>query len=264
MGLKRIEKMILIIIIAFLIIFLVLFAKNKGTKYNYIPTVYEEELITYFKEVVLKSEYYESPERIVKWYKPMILYISKDKEYKGQIKIIQKTVDEINKLATDGFRIEVNNEVSKCNAILYLCRKERVAEIAPDFYNIFTGDSIVDEVAGFTYMSFKNSNHEMVKSLIFIDTEESFEIQATAILEELTHSIGIPNDSDKYPNSILYENKDEHNILTKEYSQMDRDIIRLLYHPKMKSGLNARQSEKVIKKIFKSADWQGRSKDNEN
>lgn len=35
-----------------------------------------------------------------------------------------------------------------------------------------------------------------------------------------------------------------------EYSKIDRDVIKLLYHPEMKPGLNLKQVNNVIKKIF--------------
>ena len=59
-------------------------------------------------------------------------------------------------------------------------------------------------------------------------------------------------DSKKYVTSVFYEDKYKLEEEIKQYSQLDKDIIRLLYHPKMKPGLGPIEVEKVIKRILKS------------
>jgi hypothetical protein len=68
------------------------------------------------------------------------------------------------------------------------------------------------------------------KSLIFINSEETFDTQESTIREEITQSLGLAFDSKKYSNSIFYKDKAKRGIKIKEYSQLDRDILRLLYH----------------------------------
>lgn len=239
------------LIIFMLTLLLVLLVYSNLIKVDYKPTAYEEELIKYFNEVALQSEYDDNPQRIIKWRKPMILFVSKDKAYKSQMEMIQKTVNDINELSTDGFKIELNEDISKCNAFLYLCNKEKVAQLAPDFYETFEDGIIDDDFSGLAYAEFNWSNYTINKVLIYIDSDDPIDVQKSTILEEITQSIGLPNDPKTYSNSIFYENKSEENIVVNEYSKMDSDIVRLLYHPKMKPGLNVRQTEKVIKSILK-------------
>ena len=220
---------------------------------EYIPTEYEKELIEYFKEVVLESEYYERPMRVVKWQRPMILFVSKEKKYVDQMKAIEKTVANINELVVDGFEIKLTDDLSKSNAVLYLGTLDRVAELAPDFYQYMDDDIIDEDFSGFTYVEFEWSNYTILKASIFIEIEDSLEVQKSTILEEITQSIGIPNDSEKYLNSIFYQHQIENGIINKEYSKMDIDIIKLLYHPKMKPGLNSKECEKAIKRILKKS-----------
>ncbi|CAA0177859.1 hypothetical protein TMP248_150083 [Tenacibaculum maritimum] len=222
---------------------------NKSS--NYIPTAYEKELIDYFKEIALQSEYDDNPQKVIKWKEPMLLYVIKEKEFKPQMSVIKKAIDSINKLATDGFKIVLTEKKSNSNAILYLCNKQKVAELNQYFYKLLTKD-IDYEISGLAYSEFITEKCIIDKTLIFINSEDSFNIQKSAILEEITQSLGLAFDSNKYPNSIFYKNKHEKEIRIKEYSQLDRDVVRLLYHTKMKPGLDSIQVEKVIKKILKS------------
>ncbi|MDB4192463.1 DUF2927 domain-containing protein, partial [Flavobacteriaceae bacterium] len=185
-----------------------------------------------------------------KWKKPMILFISKDEEYDDQVKAIQKTVNDINKLATDGFKIVLNNDISKCNAVLYLCDKERVFELDSIFYKELS-DSIDYEISGLASMEYNTEDYIINKTTIYINSEYSLDVQESAILEEITQSIGLPNDPITYSNSIFYKNKIEENNTFNEYTKMDADVIRLLYHPKMKPGLSFKEAKKVIKRILK-------------
>lgn len=247
------KKMIFTVIIIFLIIILlgaIIYLKI-NSKVDYTSTAYEKEVIEYFKEIALESEYYDSPERTTKWKKSMVLYVIKDKPYEKQMKAIQKTIDHINILATDGFKIELTENPKKCNSLLYLLIREGVAKMAPNFYKSFT-DNIDVDVSGFAYTEFDWSNYKINKAFIFIDPEESIEVQESTILEEITQSIGLMNDSEKYPESIFYENQIEEDSINMKYSSLDEDVIKLLYHPRMKSGLNSKQVENVIKRILKN------------
>jgi hypothetical protein len=58
-------------------------------------------------------------------------------------------------------------------------------------------------------------------------------------------------DSKKYTNSIFYQDKSEQKVRVKKYSELDKDIIILLYHPKMKPRLDSTELEKVIIEILK-------------
>jgi len=236
-----------ILIVVVLIFFFVLMKRSS----NYNTTAYAKQLIDYFKEIALQSEYDDNPKRVIKWEKSMLLYVIKKEESNLQMSVIKKTIVEINQLATDGFKIILTNDLSRSNAILYLCNKEQVAELNPYFYEMLTKDIDYD-ITGLAYTEFDTKMHNIDKALIFINSEYSFDIQESTILEEITQSLGLAFDSKTYTNSIFYEEKFKQKVRVNEYSRLDRDIVRLLYHPKMKSGLDSIEVERVIKKILKS------------
>jgi hypothetical protein len=245
------KRKVVISLLILLFFFIVLFHHNSKTNEVYIPTIYEKELIDYFKEIALQSEYDYNPQKIIKWREPMILYVKKEKEFKPQMSFIKKTIDEINRLATDGFKIVLTNELSKSNAILYLCTKEKVADLDKQFYKLLT-DDIDYNFTGLAYSEFETRTHIIDKALIFVDTGYDLGIQKVTILEEITQSLGLAFDSKSYKNSVFYIDKSEESYKTKEYSTIDRDIIRLLYHPKMKPGFDSTEIDIVIKRILKS------------
>lgn len=245
---KPLAVLMTVILIIF-IVFLVYKPDLLKSENEYTPSEYELSLIEYFKEIALNTEFDDNPERVIKWRKTMSLFVYKEKEYEEQMGMINIVVDNINLLASDGFKIKITNDLSKSNAVLYLCEKERVRELAPNFYKLLNDDVLEDEFTGMTYVEFKWSNFVINKALIFIDANASIVEQEAAIVEEITQSIGLLNDSEKYPDSIFYEK--EGNIDNKRYSPMDIDIISLLYNDKMKPGFKDRTVEVVIKKILR-------------
>ncbi len=217
---------------------------------EYIPTEHEIKLIDYFNEIALKSEYFDNPEKVTKWRKTMSLYIYKEADLNEQMKTINNTIKNINSISSDGFKIEITQDYKKANAFIYLCNKEKVKGIAPKFYKLLK-ESINYEYSGFSYVEFKWTNFVITKALMFIDIESSVEEQKLAIIEEVTQSIGLLNDSDKYPDSVFYETDTIDSSGNYEYSKMDIALINFLYNPKMRPGYNKKTAEIVIKKILR-------------
>ncbi|WP_411896238.1 DUF2927 domain-containing protein [Winogradskyella sp. A2] len=206
---------------------------------------YDIELVDYFNEVALNAEYDVSPNRITKWTKPMKLFIIKEKELSYEVSLIKNTIEKINNLVKDEFYIQLIDDPKKCNAIIFLMEKERLEPLMPDLF-----ENIEYDINGLADIGFDLETFHILDARIFIDILQPKESIETTILEEITQSIGLMNDSEKYPDSVFYENKLD-SIITVDYSKMDIEIIKMLYHPKMKPGLNYDKAEKVIKKILK-------------
>jgi hypothetical protein len=111
-------------------------------------------------------------------------------------------------------------------------------------------DSVNYKYSGFSFVEFKWTNFVITKALMFVDSESSIGEQKHSIIEELTQSIGLSNDSNKFPESIFYENNRANNSSDFQYSKMDIALINFLYNPKMKPGYNSRTAELVIKNIL--------------
>jgi hypothetical protein len=235
-----------LLIVLLLLIFVGVFIFNKFKKVDYIPNGYEKKLISYFEEVALKTEYGNNPKKILKWEKPMKIYVVDAN--KRQLKTINKVINQINSLVLNDFRVELVDEQKKCNTILYMCSMDYIKENNSQFYSQF---SLIDFVPdGYAFIDW--NDYILYKAFIYINPINSVEIHESTILEEITQCIGLPNDSMKYPNSIFYENKSEEDINIFEFSPLDKDVIQLLYHPRIKAGMNTEQVENEILKIFKN------------
>jgi hypothetical protein len=237
---KNLKSIILILI--FSIIIAINFIDSKT---DYKPTDSEKEVIEYFKEIALESEFGKSPLKTLKWIKPMVLYISTDSIYKKQIKNINETIQKINKLTSDDFRIELTNDSLKSNAIIYLCKKKNLPKLDLEFSKLINQNAV-------GYVNINWRGYKINKARIFVSTSENFEIQKCTILQEITQSLGLINDSKKYANSIFYQYQVAEKILTYEYSEIDIELIKYLYNSKMTFGLNSEESEEIIKRIMKA------------
>ena len=204
------------------------------------------ELVDYFNEVALNAEYDVSPNRITKWTEPMKVFIFKEEELNYEVSVIKNTIEKINILVQDEFHIELTDDPEKCNAVIFLTEREKLEPLIPTLFEKFN-----TEVAGAAEILFDLETFQIIDAKIFIDILQPKESIETTILEEITQSIGLMNDSEKYSDSVFYENKVD-SIITVEYSKMDIEIIKILYHPKMKPGLDYNKAEKAIKQILKN------------
>lgn len=65
------------------------------------------------------------------------------------------------------------------------------------------------------------------------------------IKEELVQPLGFFRDSEKHPSSIFYETANDGGFSTK-MSDLDKEVIRLMYHPDIKIGMSGMQAQQAI------------------
>ena len=96
---------------------------------------------------------------------------------------------------------------------------------------------------------FWNNQNQLASGHMYVDiARTNLTEQKHLLREELTQSLGLARDSQKYSESIFQSAW----TTTMEYALIDRDLIRLLYHPDMSIGLNETQVEVVLKEILSS------------
>ena len=92
-----------------------------------------------------------------------------------------------------------------------------------------------------------NEKHQITKGEVFVDLyRTSLAEQRHLLREEITQGLGLLNDVPYYPTSIFYR---DHSVIT-EFMRNDKEVIRLLYHPQMASGLNEEAVDIVARTIF--------------
>jgi hypothetical protein len=193
-------------------------------------TVYAND---YFYEIAFGLECGKS-NVIHKWDKPEIKISIKGDPTDGYIKEVNKVTKELTELT--GITFDMMDE--NADIEIYFIKQSDFAKHVPN-------NKLVQNSNGYFYVWWdKNNVIYKAKVLISIDTGVMRE-QYHLIREELTQSLGLMNDSFAHPDSMFYQGPG----LERKYTDIDKEIIKLLYNPKIKSGM----TKSRIQKIFKEA-----------
>lgn len=203
----------------------------------------EREVIRYFKEVALGFENGNSSEITRKWNSSMKVFVGGNPSDSNVMTLIQAIAD-INQLATDKFEIELVNDSIASNCYFFFGS-------GPDFLQMFPDElnNVNANTKGYFHVWWDNNN-VINKARIIVNPAILTSVQQkSVILEEIIQSTGLGNDSPVHPNSIFYETSSEDGFAT-AYADIDKELIRLLYHPKMKVGLNNSQVDRILRDIL--------------
>jgi hypothetical protein len=197
--------------------------------------VTRSEVIEYFNELIFGSEFGDSNKRSKKWTKSMKIFVSG--KCPGYLdKELNKIIKEINALVDS---ISLSRVTSKrdSNYIIYFGSGKNYAKIEPN------AQPYLKDNLGFLWV-YWNSNNEIYKGSMYVDIirTRNKNTQKHLLREELTQSLGIMNDSYKYPDSIFYQ-KWTH---TTNYLEIDKYVIQLLYNKEIKPNMNKQEINKII------------------
>lgn len=205
-------------------------------------TDYENEVIDYFMKIALGFEFSDDDTLITrKWTDDMKIYVDGEPtpELMQELKEIK---DEINQLSSDGFQIEITEDLNSANFYLFFGSSQDYTKIYPRL------ESYVS--ANWGLFSLKiNDEYEIKEGTMYVDTERANSIEQKHLLrEELTQSLGLGNDSYKYESSIFQQ---DWTIVT-EYAEIDKELIGLLYNPKMEAGMEGPEARMTAEEILSS------------
>lgn len=178
---------------------------------------YSQETIDYFNEIANKSEYNKNytPK---KWKKNIKIFVKgeKPKHLMGEL---NRVVYEINELISD-INLEIVSYESESNYIVFFGGQKGFNKLYP--YSI----PYTEQNYGLFMIS--GNKDEFTSGCMYVDIYRttSTEAEKHLLREELTQSLGLPNDSYKYPESIFYKRWSE----TTEYAPIDRELIQMLYN----------------------------------
>lgn len=198
----------------------------------------QTEVKDYFKEVALGSEFGEDEKVIKKWNENVKIYVKGD---------IQPHLDK-----------ELNTVINELNSLIKTIRIERVYNKREANCEVFLGTAdefishmgsraknLVKSNKGLFFVNY-NKKGELYKATVFVDTFRASVIAQRHLLrEELTQSLGLMNDSYKYKDSMFYQPWST----TQNYSDIDKQLIKLLYNPKMQAGISSDEVDGILKDI---------------
>lgn len=183
-----------------------------------VKKTHSEKSVEYFKEITLSTENGESLSAPYRWTNNVKIWVDGNIPYYLENELV-KVVGELNDIINT-IEIEIVNNKSESNLIIYFG--------GPSDFNRYCNPddkSLASNCNGFFEVGNNNG-------LIFINLEETSgrsTYQRHILREEVTQSLGLFNDSNKYPESIFYQKSLGDQSVT-EYSELDKELIDMLYN----------------------------------
>jgi len=202
----------------------------------YIPGVHVEEVILYFNEVCLNAEFINSgdPTRLQKWDDP-IFYRINGKYTEEDYAVLTAFTASLNEIY--GFPgIYESPDSMLTNFSMYFDDPQSMVALMGEQ---FRG---MDGAVTFWY----NDEDVIYNAMICYRTDLDQYLRNSVILEEIYNGLGPIQDTDLRADSIIYSEFSE----PQQLSDIDWLILKLLYHPDMKCGMDADQCEAVIRELY--------------
>ncbi len=191
---------------------------------------YSQEEINYFIDIALGAEFGDEIPVIKKWIDDVRIKVNGEPT-EADLQTLINIIDDLNELVA-GIKIKLvdRNE----NLIITFSPETEFSTIDPNY---------VPTNYGFFWTLWHDDNFVIYDANILVSsTGITQQERSHLIREELTQSLGLMNDSNKYKDSIFYQ---EWTDVTK-FSDVDKAIIKLLYLKKIKPGMSKEQVLKVL------------------
>ena len=210
-----------------------------------IPQVIQEplsEVHSYFIEIAFGSEFAGGFDYARKWNSDMKVYLP-DTVYDYLNEELELIINELNPLL-QGMQITQVDNRDEANYIIYFGdRFTYVNDFEPN---------ATDYVAsnwGLFYIYW--DNWVINRGSMYVDVIRTLDrdCQKHLLREELTQSLGLMNDSYRYPDSMFYQ---EWTCGT-SYSEIDRSLIELLYDPNIRAGMSKQEVIQYLRSLQESS-----------
>jgi hypothetical protein len=175
---------------------------------------HSNETHEYFNEIALKNEFTGDRESLFTWTTDMKIYVDGEKPEYLMFEL-KRIVSELNDIINP-INIKITPNKNESNYIIYFGShtdfKNKYKLYTPQHLNRNWGYFEVNTNSGLMYIDlYRNKDTESHKHLL---------------REELTQSLGLFNDSYKYPESIFYQDW----TTTTEFAPIDIELIEMLYN----------------------------------
>lgn len=202
---------------------------------------FQLETIDYFKQIALGFEFGNASAITRKWREPLRVFVagSANTELREELDVI---VDELRELITDDFEISFVETREESNYVVFFGSGDQYGQMFPNAAGAVASNWGLFFV-NWDSEQYLNSGH------MYVDIFRANELERKHLLrEEFTQSLGLARDSERHTNSIFQS------VWTRtvEYSDLDRELIRLLYHPEVRAGLDEVQTELALRRILEA------------
>ena len=178
---------------------------------------FSPEAKEYFKKIAYGNEFDANDKSLSKWNQDINIYVVGTKcDY--LMSELESIVSELNGLINTIDINIVSNESDANFIVLFGSAQD---------YNDYDSESIgyTDHNRGLFILY---GGEILTRGTMYVDIEKTTKVDAKKhiLREELTQSLGLPNDSYDYPESIFYQGWTE----TTEYTELDKELIQMLYN----------------------------------
>lgn len=188
---------------------------SDGTQENSVKVqkYHSPEVIDYFNEITLGSETGPGRSTPFVWTEDVKIFVEGSKP-SYLMSELNKVVNELNSIINT-INIKVVSNRKDANLVLFLGSRSGFFSAHPEITDF-------SDYLGF-FLVYPN------EGTAFVDinrTQGEIEFQKHILREEVTQSLGLFNDSEKYENSIFYDGYSD----VTEYSEIDKELIDMLYN----------------------------------
>jgi len=191
---------------------------------------FTQEEIEYFSEIALGAEFGDETPVIKRWADDIRINVNGEPT-KEDLQTINNIIDDLSELIS-GIKIKLVDKNG--NLSITFSPESDFTSIDPNY---------VPTNYGFFWALWHDDNFVIYDASILISSIDiTQEERSHLIREELTQSLGLMNDSNKYEDSIFYQEWTS----VAEFSEIDRAVIKLLYLNNIKPGLSKEQVLKIL------------------
>lgn len=202
----------------------------------YLEGVPVENVILWFNEVVLDTEFYidGDPSLVQKWEEP-ILYALHGEATEADLVVLEAFAAWLN--TVEGFPgIRQAESGEWVNLRIHFTDEQGLVDV------MGTGYTGLDGAVTFWYDGY----NRIYDAVICVRTDLDQHLRNSVLLEEIYNGLGPVQDTELRQDSIIYQQYSEVQTLTR----VDELILKLLYHPDMRCGMDAAQCEAVIRDLY--------------
>lgn len=186
---------------------------------------------TYFKEIVFAGEFQDLEPMVRKWNQPVRVRLFGD-YHDADLNTLFQVLGELKRLTDGRLRWEVVDEDH--NLAVHFIPENTFSRYAPVHES---------DVQGYFMISYGDRGEIRTASVLVSTNPKLTRAERDHLIrEEITQALGLINDSPRYPDSIFQVAWTD----TRSYAPIDEALIRLLYHPAVKSGMSERELVRIL------------------
>ena len=203
----------------------------------YLPDCSQQQMLDYFNEIVFSSEYGTGDSTLVRKWNIPIRYRIYGPTTQKDLEVLTDLFAELNKI--DGFPgIYAADEGETENLT--------ISFLGVEDFNLAFSDFLQGEDAyGATEYWYYNESNAVFSARIGYRTDVDQDTRVSILIEEIVNTLGL-NDTEVREDSIVYQYSNDNTAL----SDIDWVILKMLYNPKIKSGMNADSCSDILKELY--------------